>query len=246
MSASSSNPPFIHLAHSGTRPVTRPRQRIAFVTGQTAERSQPRATAKDDTEIRKVFARSVTKSGVAKGTLIRTPNQDKPVENLKEGDLIFTADHGPQTLRWINRVDLPAMGNNAPVVIKDGALGNVGDLVVSPDYRVLLQGWRSAKIAGAKEVFAAAQHLVNDRDILRKPMETVTYYQLGFDKHEVVLANSTQTESLHPEVAAERSLPDDIRHQLRAAFQRTKPQKAAFGPLVRPEVKSYEARLIRP
>lgn len=244
--SSTTNTPFIRLADTGAANARRQSQRVAFLSPSDVAVPVRHEPAADTTNDAYDFTKCEAQCGVAKGTLIRTPNKDVPIESLKVGDLVFTADHGAQPIKWINRVDLAADGARAPVRIKDGALGNIGDLLVSPDFRVVLQGWRSTKIAGAKEVLTAAQHLVNDRDITRAPTVRVSYYHLGFDRHEVILANSTPVESLHPEISAERPLPEDIRLQLRAAFRKQKRRVDTYGPLTRPEVKPYEARLIRP
>lgn len=238
--SSTTKTPFIRLSETLASRSKRSAQHIAFLS---PSESRPSALAKPEPYD---FADCEIKGGLAKGTLIRTPERDVPIESLKVGDLVFTADHGPQEIKWISRVEQSADGADAPVRIKDGALGNVGDLTVSPDFRVVLQGWRSTKIAGAKEVLTAAQHLANERDICRVVAARVTYYHLGFDRHEVILANSTPVESLHPEIEAQRPLPDDIRNQLRAAFQKPTRRAMSYGPLTRPEVKPYEARLIRP
>ncbi len=239
MSLSPPPSPFIAL-DDGTRPESyRPTPRVAFIAPQT---QAPSSSAKQGYD----FARLKTYAGITKGTLIRTPEFDVPVEKLRINDIVMTVDNGPQPIRWINKISLAADGPYAPVVINDRALGNVGTLIVAPDFRVVLKGWRSAKVAGAKEVFAAAQHLVNDRDIKRHYRPRVTYYHLAFDKHEVIEANGVATESLHPEVTPYQTLPEEIRNELRGLYPDAAEQPNSFGPLARPEVKPYEARLIRP
>src|SRR5689334_3797963 len=37
------------------------------------------------------------------GTLIRTPDGDVPVESLKIGDLVLTADRGAMPVKWVGR-----------------------------------------------------------------------------------------------------------------------------------------------
>ncbi|WP_283178167.1 Hint domain-containing protein [Gemmobacter sp. 24YEA27] len=62
------------------------------------------------------------------GTLIRTPEGDLPIDDLRAGSLVMTRDHGPQVLRWIGTVTLteadlrraPAL---RPVVIAPGHSG---------------------------------------------------------------------------------------------------------------------------
>ncbi|MEL6641414.1 MAG: Hint domain-containing protein, partial [Pseudomonadota bacterium] len=171
--------------------------RVAFVEpAPTVPSRSVDCTSPHTSTPRYDFAKVKPVSGMCRDTLIRTPEFDVRVETLNVGDLVMTEDHGPQPIRWITKVVLPADAEHAPIVIADRALGNVGTLRVSPDYRVVLKGWRSAKVAGAKAVLTAAQHLVNDRDIKRQYDARVTYYHLAFDRHEIIQANSMPTESL--------------------------------------------------
>ncbi len=239
MSLSTPPSPFIKLVDGSRDPSTRPTQRVAFL-------QPPQATSKTGGRAGYDFSNVKNRAGVTKGTLIRTPEFDVPVEDLRAGDTVMTEDHGAQQISWISKVSLAADGAYAPIHIADRALGNVGEMTVAPDFRVVLKGWRSAKVAGAKEVFTAAQHLVNDRDIKRLYRPRVTYYHLAFEQHEVIQANSMLTESLHPEVAPIQTLPEEIRNELRGLYPGAAERPNDFGPLARPEVKPYEARLIRP
>lgn len=138
------------------------------------------------------------------GTLIRTDLGERPVEALRPGDLVDTLDSGPQPLRWagsvtLGRSDLLAAPHLAPVAISAGSLGHglpETDLLVSPQHRVLLSGWRVELAFGEEQVLAAAKHLVGWPGVraLRMPRE-VTYHHLLFDRHEIVFANGQPAES---------------------------------------------------
>nr|WP_143831362.1 Hint domain-containing protein [Octadecabacter temperatus] len=62
------------------------------------------------------------------GTLIRTPDGDRPVETLRPGDLVTTLELGSEPVRWIASSDLGGSAalpeNTAPVRIKSGTIGN--------------------------------------------------------------------------------------------------------------------------
>ena len=80
--------------------------------------------------------------------------------------LSICRDHGLQPIRWIQSRTVPATGNMAPVRIRPGAVvGLEKDLIVSPQHRMLLNGWRSEMLFGTSEAFAAAKHLVNGTTI---------------------------------------------------------------------------------
>ena len=95
----------------------------------------------------------------ASGTLIETPEGPRFVESLREGDEVNTLDAGPQPIRWVGHVRVPGDGVNAPIPIARGALGNIRDLWVSPNHRMLLRGSKAELMFGEDEVFVAAKHL---------------------------------------------------------------------------------------
>src|SRR5690606_20726683 len=122
------------------------------------------------------------------GTHIATPNGPRRIETLVPGERVMTLDHGPQMRRWSGCRTVDCRGTYAPVRIRAGALGNSRDLVVSPEHRMLVTGWRAELHFGAPEVLVAARSLVNGDDIRRAPRAQVTYWHLLFDRHEVILA----------------------------------------------------------
>lgn len=190
-----------------------------------------------------------TKRGVpcfTAGTLIRTPDSDVPIETLSIGDLVMTKDRGPQVLRWVGRTVVSVDPASPPVLFLKGALGNDRPLTLSPDHRVLLSGWRCAMVAGTNEVFAAARDLLNGRDILGFEGDTITYLHLAFDRHEIVTTAGLFSESFHPEVLAHTDMSPQSHAQIMTQIPDIGANPASYGPLVRPQVKPYEARLIRP
>lgn len=132
------------------------------------------------------------------GALILTPGGERPVEDLRPGDLVTTRDRGPQPVRWVGSETVAGTGVTAPVLIRAGAFGNRRDLLVSPQHRMLVRGWRAELFAGQPEVMAAAVHLVNGRTVVRAPCAEVTYVHFMCDRHEIVLAEGAETESLDP------------------------------------------------
>jgi len=78
------------------------------------------------------------------GTLIRTTNGDRRVEDLAPGDLVETLDHGPQPIRWIGRASVSGKGEHAPVLFRaGGVIGNLNDLRVSPQHRIVIRSWQT-------------------------------------------------------------------------------------------------------
>ncbi|GIT94777.1 hypothetical protein JANAI62_14000 [Jannaschia pagri] len=134
------------------------------------------------------------------GTLISTPSGDRPVESLRPGDLVCTRDAGAKPLRAILRRNVDFRTGDRlkhlPIEFKPGSLGPARPnrrLIVSPQHRMLLSD------PSGREYLAPAKALV-DRPGVRvmSGRRHVTYIQLVFDSHEIVLSEGAPTESFHP------------------------------------------------
>lgn len=131
-------------------------------------------------------------------TLIKTKKGNRRADELIAGDHVLTLDRGMQPLRWVGRKDWLGMDAHAPIQFLSGAIGNKRPLWVSPQHRMLVTGWRAQLISGEDSLLVAAKHLVNGRDILRSPINVITYVHLLFDQHEIISAEGSWCESFHP------------------------------------------------
>ena len=157
----------------------------------------------------------------ASGTLIETPEGPRFVESLREGDEVNTLDAGPQPIRWIGHVRVPGTGINAPIRITRGALGNIRDLWVSPNHRMLQRGSKAELMFGEDEVFVAAKHLVNGTTIVSEPRPVVEYWHFLCDAHHVVFAEGCPAETLYPGTMAVQSIEDDARDEILGLLRET-------------------------
>lgn len=179
----------------------------------------------------------------AKGTRIRTPNGDVPVEHLQIGDRVVTQDNGPQVIRWIHSTAVSARGTYAPIKIAAGALGNARDLWVSPNHRMLIEDARAELLFGASEMLVPAKALVDDASVRAEPRRKVTYYHLMCDRHEVIYAEGAPTESFHPGQYSIGAFEDATRDELFALFPDLCSHPDAM-PLARPLLRPFEAQLL--
>lgn len=180
----------------------------------------------------------------AAGTLIRTDCGSRPVESLRAGDRVWTRDAGYQPLRWTGARVVEGRGALAPVRFVTQAIGNRRPLVVSPQHRMLLSGWRAELFLGEPEVLIAALHLVNGETIHRVPMDRVSYHHILFDRHHLVESEGILSESFFPGAEVRRndralwaelvSLFPELEHGMHAP---------PFD-LARPEARGIEGRLI--
>ena len=179
------------------------------------------------------------------GTRILTVDGEQAIENLAVGDLVRTMDHGLQAVRWIGRSIVDATGRFAPVVFAPGAIGNQRQLRVSPQHRILVQGWQAELYFGCGEVLVPAKHLINGASVFQEKADTVTYFHMLFDRHEIVVSDGVLSESLYPGdqmLLADRSVVSE----LLALF----PELAGAGKsglyrTARATVKRLDARLLQ-
>ncbi|MBD3802757.1 MAG: Hint domain-containing protein [Thioclava sp.] len=140
------------------------------------------------------------------GTLVATPKGEVPVELLREGDKVLTRDNGIQEIRWAGRADmtreqLSRAPHLKPVLIRAGSLGNdlpERDMLVSPNHRMLVANDMTALYFEEHEVLVAAKHLVANEGVSTVETLGTSYLHFMFDRHEVVLANGSWTESFQP------------------------------------------------
>lgn len=182
-----------------------------------------------------------------RGTLIHTADGDRPIETLAPGDLVWTADHGYQPIRWIGSVRVPALGDLAPIHFDAGALGNSRPVGVSPQHRMLIADWRAELMFGEPEVLVPAKALLNDTTIRRVTGGMVEYWHMLFDAHEIVMAEGILSESFHPGKQGLDALADAARAEILALFPDLADQDfRAFGPTARPALTVRDARLLAP
>lgn len=179
-----------------------------------------------------------------RGTRIATPDGLRRVEDLSEGDLVLTRDAGPQPVLWISHREAEGSGDHAPIRLAKGALGNTADLLVSPQHRMLIDGWRAELFYGQDEVLVAAKHLVGGHEgILVAPRDSVEYFHLLMDGHHLIWAEGCLSESLDP--GGDFALRDPrVRAELDARFPDLIGERGPCTMTARPVVRGYEAQVL--
>ena len=139
-----------------------------------------------------VFAQVVC---FASGTLIRTARGEVAVEYLAVGDLAETASGAFRPIRWLGHrlIDSrkhPRPNEVMPVRISAHAFGPdrpKHDLCVSPGHSLCVD------VGG--EVLIPALALGNGATILQEDVDTVTYWHVELDEHDILLAENMPAES---------------------------------------------------
>ncbi|MEM9811751.1 MAG: Hint domain-containing protein [Pseudomonadota bacterium] len=177
----------------------------------------------------------------AAGTLIETPEGERPVESLLPGDFVSTLDHGAQPLRWRGVTTVRAAGELAPVVFEPGAFGNRRRLTVSPNHRMLISGSRAAAFDAPAGLLVPAHHLVDGDKVRRQMGGLVSYVHLLFERHEIVISDGALSESFAPNSSALDALSANTRAEILRLF----PDLAQSAwPPARPVAIAGEARLL--
>jgi len=126
------------------------------------------------------------------GTHIDIGDCHLAVELLKVGMLIPTTFGGHRPIVWIGHriVNCKRHPNPQaiwPIKISANAFGDglpIIDLFLSPDHSIFVKG-----------VLVPVRYLVNGRTISQEPRETVKYWHVELDAHDVILAEGIQCES---------------------------------------------------
>lgn len=179
------------------------------------------------------------------GARILTEHGERPIETLRPGDRVVTRDNGLQPIRWLGQRTVEARGRFAPIVIDAHMLdGARRPLIVSPQHRVLFEGYQAELLFGTPEVLITASHLVDGTDIRQIDCAAVTYIHMMLDRHEVIYAEGAATESFHAGQTGLSALSNASREEMFTLFPDLRSNAGSHGPAARRCLKRHEARLL--
>ena len=141
---------------------------------------------------------------------------------------------------------MPAIGRFAPIRIRPGAVTGLDrDLLVSPQHRMLFQGYRAELLFGEREVLVSATHMVDGKYVTQDEGGTVTYIHMMFDEHEIVFADGAASESFHPGLVGLDGVTEAAREELFGVFPELRTNTNGYGTTARRCLKRNEAELVR-
>jgi len=173
------------------------------------------------------------------GTMIETAAGPRTVESIRPGDLVMTRDENLQPVRWTGQrtVHPPALAQEErmrPIRIRKGALGAGlprNDLRVSRQHRLLVTGAWVRRMCDVDEVLLPAVRFLGWPGVdLAPPDGPVSYHHLLFDRHQIVLAEGTASESLLLGDEARNSLPRHALLEIEALFPEPDAQQRLATP----------------
>lgn len=125
--------------------------------------------------------------GLGTGTPLRTALGWKPVEEIEPGDLVQTSATGFQPVRHVISRETPAVGHYAPLMLAAPSFGLLGDVLISPDLKMLIEGADADYLFGVDAVLVEARHLTGLAAMWPdRRLRTVTYHQVVLDHHACV------------------------------------------------------------
>lgn len=180
----------------------------------------------------------------SRGTEIETDTGARLIEDLAAGDMVMTKDAGLVPVKWIGSRVITATGRATPVRFKAGSFNNYSDLVVSQQHRMVVSGMKLEVITGEPDALVAAKHLTNlDTVYLDTSFDTIEYFHILFDRHEIIRANGAWSESFYLGEIAKGALDTAQAEEILHLFPELNLRNSAHQ-MALPELKGFEAAAI--
>lgn len=184
-----------------------------------------------------------------RGTMILTAEGEKPVEDVKVGDFVVTQDDGLQPVLWQGGFEVRGgqidVLQARPIKIRKGSLGRgvpSADLFVSPNHCMMLASSCCELLFAVPEVLVAAKALVDLEGLsVAHGSAEVQYHHLLFERHQIIFANGTPTESLNPAVPSFVAMRARNRRAIETALQST---PDSLPGTVRMKLRRFEAKAL--
>lgn len=180
---------------------------------------------------------------IAKGSPIETPFGMVPIEQLKPKDMVMTADHGPQPVRWVCSRTVPMTGLFCPLRLRAPYFGLTRDILIAPEQRIVFENDEVEYLFGEESILAEARHIANQTNVIPEASnaKNIDLYQLLFDQHQIINVAGCKMESLfignitdNLEVFNSTLLAELSAHQIPRHIK-----------LARPLLRSYEAMTLK-
>ena len=167
-------------------------------------------------------------TGLCGETNVRTPWGARRIEMLHPGDMVVTRDNALQPVRmiWSRTVSAAEMCDHpelAPIRLRPRAIGPMmpaRDLRIASGHRALIPGYRISGVANDQPCLMRVDGLASasDEAFVDMGAESVTYYNLVFDSHQVFCAEGLPVESFRPSPKAMTGLDVTSREELLEIF----------------------------
>ena len=138
------------------------------------------------------------------GTMILTPDGERPVEDIAAGDLVLDEDGVAHPAVWVGSRTLhlptvPGAARHLPIRIPAGTFGAGRphtDLFLSPQHRIALDGAAVELFSGEGRGLAAVCHIIGDRVRVDRRRTRIAYHHILCARHVLLVANGLPCESM--------------------------------------------------
>ncbi len=175
------------------------------------------------------------------GTMILTPDGERPIESLSEGDFVTLASGGVAPIlvvaHWQRVLQSPDHPMR-PIRVSAGALGPglpTRDLALSPQHGLLAGATQLCCLAVPGEALVRARALTGLRGVrVMRGCRAVRYHTVMLNRHALIMANGAIVESFYPGRLAMMALPQPLQQRLEAEFPGLRSDVvSAYGPPIR-------------
>lgn len=161
-----------------------------------------------------------------KDTLIATPKGDVPIGELRAGDEVITRDNGVQRISSVSKKSMTGRElfnapHLRPILIQEGALGDnlpEVDMQVSPNHRIAVGRDQSSLDLKGDGSLVAAKHLVNHKNIVQIDCFRADFFQIQFNKHEIIMVDGSWNECFNPGDYSMKALGNSQRNEILEMF----------------------------
>jgi hypothetical protein len=152
------------------------------------------------------------------GTLIQTPAGETPVEALRPGDFVWTADCGYRPIKALHCSDHAIAGDHAPIQFAPGSIGPNFPRVplsLSPQHRVLCRSKLVYRMFDTTEVLLPAKRFLGLPGVSQAdPGAAARYIHLEVEPHAILRANGALVESCLRGSQVHETLPTILQQSL--------------------------------
>lgn len=153
-----------------------------------------------------------------RGTRILCDRGYVPIEEVTAGTMVWTLHGGFQPVTWAGVAAAAGTGDFAPIEFDPGTVQNGTTLRVSPNHRMYLKTSETELMFGPDPVLVAAQFFVGQPGVRRVEVSHVEYFHFMFERHEIVNADGSLSESFFPGAVAAQGNNAVAREELLRIF----------------------------
>ncbi len=185
-------------------------------------------------------------TGLAPEAMVRTPCGPRRAEFVRPGDLIVTRGNGLRPVRmvWTQTIDAAALvadPSRAPVRLNPRAIGPMmpqRPLVLAPDHRVWLPPYLVLESDDNRGCLIPARELAGTSDAcyMDRNYADRTFYNLVFDRHEIIVVDGLPVETFHPCEGALAHVAAETRDAINARFPSLRSTSEAYPPVGLPTI----------